>query len=278
MTRRVSLLVCLCLLSAAGGWMLPQQSGLSLDYRRALAGYIFEFPRDHGAHPDFKLEWWYYTGHLESETGRRFGYELVFFRSGTDRDYANPSRWKIRNLYMAHFAVTDIASRRFRYFEKLNRSGPGIAGAETASLRVWNENWSARLQDGAMRLRAAAGGVELALELRPQKPPVIHGRDGISRKGAGPGQASHYYSLTRLKSQGTVTVDGRVFQVMGQSWMDHEFGTNQLAPEQVGWDWFSLQLESGEELMLYRLRHRDGSIDPHSSGTMVLSTGKTVHL
>ncbi len=244
-------------------------------YRLALPGYQFEFPRDHGNHPESKLEWWYYTGHLDTPEGRSFGYELTFFRTGVQRDSANPSRWSVADLYPAHFALSDLDGGRFHYFEKLNRQGPGIAGAIEGRLEVWNENWRAFWQDGVIRIEASEGeiGIDLVLELA--KPPIIHGRNGVSQKSEAEGRASHYYSLTRLLTRGQLRYGGEVFEVTGESWMDHEFGTNQLDAEQVGWDWFSLQFGTvGEELMLFQIRRDDGSIDRHSAGTAIDLDGR----
>ena len=248
------------------------------EYRLALPGYEYAFPRDHGSHPDYKLEWWYYTGHLDGEDGRRFGYELTFFRIGMDRRAESASRWNIDDLHVAHFALSEIDVDRFRFYERLNRAGPGIAWAREGTLDVVNAGWSARLDGDRMRLRAYADGILLELELTSAKDPVVHGIGGVSQKADGVGQASHYYSMTRMDTRGLLSFDGQPVNVNGESWMDHEFGTNQLAPEQIGWDWFSVQLDSGEELMLYRLRHRDGSIDRHSSGTVVTAGGETQHL
>ena len=247
------------------------------EYRLAVPGYEFTFPRDHGAHPDYKLEWWYYTGHLEAEDGRSFGYELTFFRIGMDRRAVNPSAWSVDDLHVAHFALSRLSEETFQYWERVNRAGPGIARTRTDTLDVQNESWTARLEDGVMHLRAYAEGILLELELQPDKGPVIHG-NGVSQKADGVGQASHYYSMTRMRTEGLLSIDGRAVSVSGESWMDHEFGTNQLAPDQVGWDWFSLQLDNGEELMLYQLRYTDGTIDPNSSGTMVSADGESEHL
>jgi predicted secreted hydrolase len=252
------------------------------EYRLALPGYVFEFPRDHGAHPEFQLEWWYYTGMLGGG-GQTFGYELTFFRMGTDRVAANPSAWNVDELHVAHFALSELTEGRFRYFERVHRSGPGIAYARSGGLDVKNESWTARLLDGpegseSMALRAFADGILLELDLVGSKPPVVHGTDGVSQKADGAGRASHYYSMTRLDTTGILSIDGVMTTVRGESWMDHEFGTNQLAPEQVGWDWFSLQFDNGEEVMLYRLRREDGTIDRNSSGTAVDLSGRGLHL
>jgi len=260
----------------------PESSG----WRPALPGYRFAFPRDHANHPAFHTEWWYYTGHLRAGEGRTFGFELTFFRFGIrPPGTASRSAWTLRNLYAAHFAVTDEARQRFFSADRASRGALGMAGAASDRYHVWIEDWSSSLQlfkrsnsgpsAGIHRLRAAAGGYRLELDLQSAKPPAIHGRNGVSQKAAGRGRASHYYSLTRLQGGGTlVTPEGR-FPVEALAWMDHEFGSNQLAPDQVGWDWFSLQLDDGRDLMLYQLRRRDGRPEPFSSGTLVERDGRT---
>ena len=266
-------------------------------WKQATAGYRYQFPGDHASHPEFKIEWWYYTGNVQTTTGRRLGYQLTFFRVGVDPSPANPSRWAVRDLYMTHLAVSDPQGQRYRYAERLSRGGPGLAGADVARYRVWNEDWTASLADrGRHRLRAmggdqsrasersvlprAIGPVEVGvdLELEEGKPPVVNGVDGISQKGSQPGNASHYYSLTRMPTRGTIVVDGERFDVTGLSWMDHEFGTSFLEPEQRGWDWLSLQLNDGRELMLYQLRRSDDTKDPRSSGTLVERDGRSRNL
>lgn len=252
----------------------PSTSG----WQEAQPGYEFVFPRDHAAHPPYRLEWWYYTGNVETSTGRRFGYQLTFFRTGVTPTPTTLSRWAVRDLYMAHFAISDLEGKRFFFFERLNRAGVQWAGANPTRYHVWNEDWEARLEGDVHVLSASDGSCTLALRLTPEKLPVIHGQDGISKKGASAGNASHYYSYTRLHTSGTITVDGQTFSVTGLSWMDHEFGTRFLEQDQVGWDWFSLQLQDGRELMLFQLRRADGSLDPHASGTMVEVNGGTTHL
>jgi predicted secreted hydrolase len=248
-------------------------------WRDATAGYRFAFPDDHASHPDYKIEWWYYTGNLQTTTGRRFGYQVTFFRVGVDPSPVNPSRWAVRDLFMTHLAVSDPSGNRYRFEERLNRGGPGLAGAATDRYRVWNDDWTASLDANArhvIRATGARGGVDLVLE--EGKPPAINGVDGISQKGAQTGNASHYYSLTRMPTRGVVVIDGERFDVAGESWMDHEFGTSFLEAEQQGWDWLSIQLKDGRELMLYQLRRADGSRDPRSSGTLVDASGRTRHL
>lgn len=267
-------------LLASSFWLLffSHSSVAEPVWREALPGYQFAFPRDHAAHPDYRIEWWYYTGNLATADGRRFGYQLTFFRTGLTPEPSNLSRWTVRDLYMAHFALSDLTNQKFSAFEKLNRAGVGEAGAETNHYRVWNEGWEARLEGDQHVLSAAEGNMQLALTLAPEKAPIIHGEHGVSKKGAAVGNASHYYSLTRLRTTGTLTIDGEELAVSGFSWMDHEFGTSFLESEQVGWDWFSLQLHDGRELMLFQIRRADGSIDPHSSGTLVEPDGRTTHL
>jgi predicted secreted hydrolase len=255
-----------------------QSSGVTLNaegWREAAAGYQYSFPRDHASHPQYRVEWWYYTGNLETKGGRRFGYQLTFFRTGVVPLQKNPSRWAVRDLFMAHFAISDIDGQSFHSFERINRAGIGWAGADTASYRVWNEEWEAKL-DGASHLLSARNG-EFALELTlvPLKPEIVNGVNSISQKGPAAGNASHYYSLVRLETKGRLVVEGQSFEVTGSSWMDHEFGTSFLEQGQVGWDWFSIQLEDGRELMLFELRRADGSIDPRSSGTLVDADGSS---
>jgi predicted secreted hydrolase len=254
-------------------------AGAAPPWKEAAAGYAFAFPRDHASHPDYKIEWWYYTGNVFAKDGRRFGYQVTFFRVGVDAVPTNPSRWAIRDLFMTHLAVSDPGGRRYRYSEKLTRGGPGLAGAATDRYRVWNEDWTASL-DGSGRhvLRAQDKQAGIDLVLDPGKPPAINGIDGISQRGAQAGNASHYYSMTRMPTRGTITVDGERVDVTGDSWMDHEFGTSFLEPGQRGWDWLSIQLADGRDLMLYQLRRGDGSRDPRSSGTLVGAGGRTTHL
>jgi predicted secreted hydrolase len=249
------------------------------DWKQAMPGYEFSFARDHASHPDYKIEWWYYTGNVTTRDDHRFGYQLTFFRVGVDKAPVNPSRWAVRDLFMAHLAVTDINGQKFRFAEKLNRAGIGWAGAATDEYRVWNADWEARQNgQGQILLRAAQDGIGVELTLDQGKPPVIHGARGVSQKGSQPGNASHYYSLTRMPTRGAITIDGKRYEVSGISWMDHEFGTSFLEKEQKGWDWLSIQLDDQSELMLYQFRRSDNSPDPHSSGTIIDSAGQASSL
>jgi predicted secreted hydrolase len=247
------------------------------DYKQALPGYRYEFPRDHFNHPDYQTEWWYYTGNLRSADGHRFGFELTFFRQGIARD-ADQSAWHIHDLYMAHLALSDVSGRRFYGQERINRAGPGMAGIDPNTGLIWNGNWQIQLTEQKQTLLGMDEDFDLALNLAPAKPPVIHGRDGISRKGAGTGHASHYISFTRLTTSGEIELNGNRYRVQGASWMDHEFFSGATDASESGWDWLSLQFDDQSEVMLYRLRHKDGSIDPYSSGSYIDAQGKCTYL
>jgi predicted secreted hydrolase len=253
------------------------------EFRFATEGYRYSFPRDHGSHEEFRTEWWYYTGQVMTKDGRPFGYELTFFRRGMPRDQTQtlPSKWAVTHLYLAHFAISDLNKGRFHYTDKMSRAGLGKAGAAQDHLHVWIDRWSAEspvAAPNAQTLQAADGDMAIQFTVSPEKPLVVHGTDGISHKGSATGQASHYYSFTRLATTGTLTIENESFDVTGTSWMDHEFGSADLDKDLVGWDWFSLQLDDQREFMLYRLRRADGSAHPASSGTLVDRDGHGRHL
>jgi predicted secreted hydrolase len=251
---------------------------LAAQYRTALPGYRYEFPRDHFNHPDFQTEWWYYTGNVKSADGHRFGFELTFFRQAVSRDPAKAGAWDVQDLYLAHLALSDMDGGKFYHAERTNRSGPGIAGVNSSLARIWNGNWKIQWHGSDQELNAVDASFQLHFTLHPEKPPVIHGESGVSQKAEGPGRASHYISLTRLATSGAIELSNKKFEVTGSGWMDHEFFTHQLDSNQTGWDWLSLQLEDHTELMLFRIRRKDGSIDPYSAGTYVDASGKTTHL
>jgi predicted secreted hydrolase len=263
--------------------LLLSIAGIAAEYRRALPGYHFEFPKDYFNHPEFRTEWWYFTGNLRDSAGHLFGYELTFFRHGIDRGKAR-NVWHVDDVWFAHFAMSDINGRKFVHTERFNRSGAGLAGAELG--RIWNGNWHVkwRLDDSkapsfsSISLQAVAEDFATNLQLTSDKPAVVHGENGISQKSAGLGRASHYVSLTRLQTRGSLRFGQQNYRVEGTSWMDHEFFTHSLEKNQSGWDWFSLQLDDGSELMLYRLRRKDGSVEPYSSGTFVDAKGRPRHL
>ena len=257
-------------------------SGNAGSFARAVTPRTFEFPADHGPHPAFRTEWWYFTGNLSGSgaaAARDFGYQLTFFRSALDDDPApRRSAWATSQAYMAHFALAapGAPGGGFFSFERFARGAGGLAGAEVGPFRVWLEDWSAAGGDDIppLRLRAATPQVAIDLDLSPGKPPVLQGDRGLSRKGREPGNASYYYSLTRMPTRGRISLAGESFEVSGLSWMDREWSTSSLDEGVVGWDWFSLQLDDGRDLMAYQLRRQDGSADPLSAGSLVAADGQ----
>ena len=253
-------------------------SPLAAQYRTAVPGYRFEFPRDYFDHPDFQTEWWYYTGNLKSANGHRFGFELTFFRQAVSRDPAHSAAWDVRDIYLTHLALSDLDGQKFYHSERINRAGPGIAGVNASTARIWNGNWQIQWQGSDQSLQAIEKQFQLHLALHPEKPPVLHGENGLSQKSEGAGHASYYFSLTRLAANGQLDLNGEKFELSGLAWMDHEFFTHQLEQNQIGWDWLSVQLEDKTELMLFRLRRENGSLDPFSAGTYIDAQGKSTHL
>ena len=245
-------------------------------YARAVQVREFRFPQDHGPHPDFKTEWWYYTGNLHDAAGRRFGFQFTIFRTAlSPRVPERTSDWASNQLYMGHFALSDIAGGQHHAFERFSRDARGLAGAQEEPFRVWLEDWAVEaagsgsdLEMPRTRLYAAEAGIVLDLNLRNTKPPALQGRQGLSQKGPEPGNASYYYSFTRLEAAGNLRQGENTFEVEGLAWMDREWSTSALGAEQVGWDWFSLQLSDNSELMYYQLRKRDGSADRFSKGLL----------
>jgi predicted secreted hydrolase len=243
-------------------------------FARAEGPRRFAFPADHGPHPDFRTEWWYWTGNLATAAGRHVGVQLTLFRTAlVARPPSRGSAWGTRDVYLGHFAVTDTGGRRFHAAERFARGALGLAGAEADPFRVWLEDWSVEAAGAGMRLRAATVGVAVDLVLESDKPPALHGLGGLSRKSAEPGNASYYYSLPRIRARGTVRLGAERLGVEGLAWMDREWSTSALAVDQVGWDWFALQLTDGRELMLYQLRRRDGAVDPASAGSLIQADG-----
>jgi predicted secreted hydrolase len=285
---------------AAGAWFLffggedPQvrasltsMAGASIDsgsegFLRVTEPQAFVFPADHGPHPGYQTEWWYYTGNLEADSGRRFGYQLTFFRraltppeAAADRD----SEWATDQVYMAHLAISDIDGAEYKARERFARGAAGLAGARAEPFNVWLEDWQVEeVGPGVTRMQAADDGLALDLLLSDLKGPILQGDQGYSAKGPQPGNASYYYSLSRLQTEGTLQVGDAQHEVEGLSWMDHEWSTSALGAGQVGWDWFSIQLDDGSELMVFQLRQEDGSIDPFSSGTFIAADAATRQL
>jgi predicted secreted hydrolase len=242
----------------------------------------FSFPADHGPHPDFQTEWWYYTGNLRAADGRRFGFQLTFFRRAlTPAPAERESAWGASAIYMAHFALSDIDGGAFYAHDRFSRDAAGLAGASGAPFRVFLEDWSAEgsgPEDMTMRLRAAAHQVAIDLSAASTRPPVLQGDAGVSQKGPSAGNASYYYSLTRMATKGTITVAGEPFTVEGLTWMDREWSTSALEGDVVGWDWFALQLDDGSDLMYYQLRQGDGGVSPYTAGSLVLPDGSVRRL
>ncbi len=248
------------------------------EFRQAVPGRILSFPRDHGKHPDFQTEWWYFTGNLESEDRAKWGFQLTFFRRSMSGEPARKqSAWGVRDLYLAHFAISSIEEPAFFHTELISREGPGLAESSGDDLNVRIKNWSALKEGDTIRIKADDNGYELALTMIPEKVPVLHGRDGYSRKGDQEGQASYYYSFTRLRTEGWLTFKGVKHRVSGLSWMDHEFGSSILHGDQAGWDWFSIQLDDGTDLMLFHLKKKDGSFE-RPFGTLVGKDGASTDL
>ena len=246
-------------------------------FARATALHDFSFPRDHGLHPAFRTEWWYYTGNLRARDDRHFGFQLTFFRNALGPgSVARDSDWGTTQVYLAHFALTDTRRARFVAFARSSRDSLGLAGAQAEPFRVWLEDWSVEGEGPTalpMRLRAAEAGAAIDLTLQSAKPIVLQGERGLSRKGPEPGNASYYYSLTRMPARGTVRLGGEALDVEGFAWMDREWSTSALGKDLAGWDWFALQLDDGRDVMFYQLRRADGGHDPFSAGTLVEADG-----
>jgi predicted secreted hydrolase len=238
------------------------------------------FPRDHGAHFEYRTEWWYVTGLVADAQQRRYGFQITFFRQGIEPGDPKPgqSSLRARQIVAAHLAIADLSKQRFHHAERLRRIAGGLAGASQTRLEVWLEDWQmVRADNGVitMTARDPAQAIGLDLELRPQRALVRHGDRGYSQKGEAIGNASAYLSWTRLAVEGELFLPEGGRAVSGAAWFDHEWGTSQLGDGVVGWDWFSLRLEDGRDLMLYQLRQADGGASPHSSGTVVEIDGTT---
>ena len=259
--------------------VVVQEQGFS----RAEGPRPFSFPQDFGPHPDYQTEWWYYTGNLSTPDGRNFGYQLTFFRRALLPEPEVPRRasdWAVNQVYLAHFTLTDVQSGKFHYFERFARGAAGLAGAVVEpNYQVWLDNWSVNQDSsGIYHLQAEYDDLEIKFDMTDLKGPILEGIGGYSQKGPEPGNASYYFSQPRLETNGIMTIGGQTFTVAGTSWMDHEFSTSALSKDQVGWDWFSLQLSDGSELMVYVMRQSDGSADAYSSGIVIHPDGSTRRL
>ncbi|MFN2107126.1 MAG: lipocalin-like domain-containing protein [Candidatus Promineifilaceae bacterium] len=248
-------------------------------FARATVPGAVNFPRDLGPHEDYQTEWWYYTGNLQTEDGRDFGYQFTIFRRAIQPmsevpQVDNPSTWRSNQIYLAHFTVSDMGGDEFHVAERFSRGGAELAGAQAQPYYVWLEDWSVtEVEPGTVRIQADTQDVSLDLTLVETMPPVLHGDGGLSQKGPEPGNASYYYSIVRQATSGELVIGEETFQVDGLSWKDHEYSTSALSPGSVGWDWFSLQLDDGSALMLFQIRRDDGSIEPYSSASFISNDG-----
>lgn len=261
-------------------------TGVTLDtsgYARAVGPWDWRFPADYGPHPDFQTEWWYYTGNLTDADGRRFGFQFTIFRRAImPQTQASGSEWRTNQIYMAHFTVSDIAGEKFHHAERYSRGSAGLAGAEAEPrYRVWLEDWQVSALDDDARLTtitASADNFAVDLRLEQIKPPALQGQNGLSPKSEDEGNASYYYSLSRLLTEGTITVDGQTFTVSGAAWKDHEFSTSALGGDALGWDWFGLQFDDQRELMIGQIRLTDGGREPAFGGLLIEADGSTRYL
>ena len=289
-TRRVTSIAPVTLMDAMG-------EELTGKFEQVHQERKFSFPQDHGAHPEYRQEWWYFSGNVQSTEGQRFGYELTFFRIGLNppsKIVANSaqkiktSSWRTNNVYMAHFAVTDIDNKKFYYTEKFSRDALGLSGAgiyfkerlegDATQLKIWLDDWSVESVGNTVfpvQVSAKTENFSISLVLNETKPIVLQGENGLSLKGNKPGNASYYYSVPRMVTVGNVFVNNESKSVTGFSWLDREWSTSQLEPDQEGWDWFALQLDDNREIMFYNLRKKDGTLDMNSAGVLVEESGKS---
>ena len=251
-------------------------------FARALKPREFSFPSDHGAHNSYRTEWWYFTGNLKNPQNRKFGYELTFFRFAlSPKTPVSKSAWRSNQMYMAHLTLTDVKEDRFYTDERFSRAGNSLAGASNKKYHVWLYDWSAATEgdsDFPLRLHAKSDKFAIDLLLTSQKGYVLQGDQGLSQKSPEPGNASYYYSYTRLPTEGHISIANNKFSVSGESWMDREWSTSALSDEQSGWDWFALQFSDNSELMFYQLRRKDGLPDNNSSSSFVQSDNSKIPL
>ncbi|MHB8203527.1 MAG: lipocalin-like domain-containing protein [Desulfomonilaceae bacterium] len=267
--------ICFLLLSLI--LLMFVQFSNSDEFKKATQGRAITFPHEHGKHPNFETEWWYFTGNLASKN-HEWGTQLTFFRRGLfKKPTKRGSAWRVRDLYPAHFALADVTDNKFFHTQIISREGPGLSGAAIDSLNVHIKNWTASQKGEQILLKAREEQYAIDLTLTPEKPVVLHGDKGFSVKGSDTNQASYYYSYTRLSAQGTLLFNGVEHHVSGLMWMDHEFGSSILSADQVGWDWFSIQFDDRTELMAFHLRRKDGSFDKPFA-TFVDSSGNYTHL
>ena len=253
------------------------------DFARAIEPYEWNFPEDFGAHPEYLTEWWYYTGNVETEDGRRFGYQFTIFRRAISPIASNSdSEWRTNQVYLAHFTISDIESNVFYHDERFSRGSADLAGATTDPVyRVWVEDWEILAQNAdasLVTIQAATDDFSINLTLEQTKPPALQGDNGLSQKSADEGNASYYYTLSHLLTTGNITIGEETFSVSGNTWKDHEFSTSALGTGAQGWDWFGLIFDNDTELMIGQIRLQDGGIEPAFGGMMIYPDGTTEYL
>ena len=268
----------ICFIDQTAAQIKSEQRSNSLaasnSFAQAVAPRIWQFPRDHGRHPEFRTEWWYFTGNLQDKAGRRFGYQLTFFRTALlPQPVARASRWSFRDAYIGHFAITEVEGARFHYDQRVARGSLNFADSALDSLMVHVGDWSVEEHNTIIHLKAEADFGSISLFLENKGTPVLHGKNGWVHKGQQPEEASHYYSLPRLKTSGALRIGEGTFQIEGMSWMDHEFFTGSENVEMQAWDWMSLHLADSTSVMLYLFRARDGTTLPSTGGTLILAEG-----
>ncbi len=285
------LILLIALLSACSG-ETPESTSISL--QQALgqtenSGFLFadkprkfSFPEDHGPHDGFRNEWWYLTGNIAAGQGRQYGYQVTFFRIAlaTESNTQRRSNWATNHVWMAHVALTDINAKKHYARERFSREAVGLAGIRIDSYKIWVGNWKmfSPTLDSPWQLDIPTEDFQLKLNLVPAKAPVLQGNQGLSQKSSENGNASYYYSVTRLHSEGSIEIHGQSHSVTGLSWLDREWSSSALGKDQVGWDWFSMQLDDGSDLMFYHLRNSQGNADRHSAGSIVSAEGQITQL
>lgn len=294
MKKYISILITVILITGCKDQInTDRDSGISLskamgevkdqNFEKAIEKLKFIFPEDHGPHPGFRTEWWYFTGNLTSTDNKKFGYQFTIFRTSLSSDKnSRTSEWSSNQIYMSHFTVTDISNDKFYFDERFSREGNELAGAKVSPLKVWLEDWQITDSEGmtafdlpVINVKAKTDKTEINFILESAKPVILQGDEGLSRKGSQPGNASYYYSYTNLKTEGKIYIEGNEYTVNGNSWMDREWSTSALSEDQRGWDWFALQLDDSTELMYYQMRKKDGSPDIFSKGVIVNKAGET---
>ncbi|MGI9286557.1 MAG: lipocalin-like domain-containing protein [Pseudomonadales bacterium] len=283
--------VCACSEPAERNDRLPMSVSSTLSdantqgFRKAFHPRTLRFPRDHGIHPDYKNEWWYFTGNVQSNAGREFGFQFTLFRSAlTPETKESDSAWSSPQIFLAHVALSDIESGELLHSERFSRGALGLAGVQHAPFRIWLNDWQvsslapicSKCFDNALSVKTDK--FSLHLRLSNAKKRVLQGNEGHSAKSATPGNASYYYSYTRLKAQGEISLADKHIKVSGESWFDHEWSTSALETDQAGWDWFSLQLSNQSEMMLYRVRHKHDQTKNHLRGSLIAADGKVRQL